>query len=76
MAAKSTSSVGDHVCVIGAGALGLTAIKNLMEQGLKVTAFERNDRLGGNWDVSGKKDQVTALDWTSANLSKQTVRQI
>jgi hypothetical protein len=36
-------------CVIGAGAAGLTAIKNLKEAGIPVVAFEREDDIGGNW---------------------------
>ncbi|KAM4059016.1 flavin-binding monooxygenase-like domain-containing protein [Hirsutella rhossiliensis] len=64
--------VGDRVCVIGAGALGLVAIKNLREQGLKVTAFERNEYFGGLWHVSQDPRQVSALVETVMNTSKET----
>lgn len=74
MVADKTCPVGDRVCVIGAGVLGLVAIKNFKEQGLRVTAFERHERLGGSWDLSQKTDQVTALQMTTANVSKQTVK--
>jgi dimethylaniline monooxygenase (N-oxide forming) len=37
------------VCVIGAGSSGLPAIKALAERGIPVRAFERSDRVGGNW---------------------------
>lgn len=37
------------VCVIGAGAAGLCAIKNSVDQGLKVTAFESTKEFGGTW---------------------------
>jgi dimethylaniline monooxygenase (N-oxide forming) len=65
---------GKSVCVIGTGVLGLVAIKNLKEQGLEVTAFERNDGIGGTWNpASGKPDQVTATELTTSNTSKQVV---
>lgn len=38
-----------RVCVIGAGPSGLAAVKNCLEFGLDVVAFEKNDRVGGNW---------------------------
>lgn len=37
------------VCVIGAGAAGLCAIKNSIEHGLTVTAFELTENIGGTW---------------------------
>ncbi len=36
-------------CVIGAGAGGLTAAKNLLQAGFDVDVFEAGDGLGGNW---------------------------
>jgi len=39
-----------RVCVIGAGPSGLTALKNLREQGLTdLVCFEQSDATGGNW---------------------------
>ena len=40
------------VAVIGAGPLGLLALKNLREDGFNATAFEQRDRLGGLWKHS------------------------
>ena len=40
------------VCVIGAGPLGLLAIKNMKEEGFEVTAFERRSYVGGIWQPS------------------------
>ncbi|KAM0816745.1 putative Flavin-binding monooxygenase-like-domain-containing protein [Seiridium cardinale] len=71
MSFHTRAPVGDQVCVIGTGVLGLVAIKNLIEQGLDVTAFERNGHLGGNWHVSDDTNQVTATAMTTANTSKQ-----
>jgi hypothetical protein len=31
------------------GAIGLVALKNLLEEGFDATAFERNDYVGGLW---------------------------
>jgi dimethylaniline monooxygenase (N-oxide forming) len=66
--------VGRCVCVIGAGALGLVMIKNLLEQGLEVTALECNEYVGGLWHASATPEKVSALAGTRANTSKQTVR--
>ena len=39
-----------RVCVIGAGPSGLTALKNLREQGLAdIVCYEQSDATGGNW---------------------------
>jgi dimethylaniline monooxygenase (N-oxide forming) len=67
------SLTGNHVCVIGAGALGLVATKNLVEQGLKVTTLERNEYVGGLWRASTKSNQVSVLESTKANTSKYIV---
>ncbi|NML34172.1 NAD(P)-binding domain-containing protein [Paraburkholderia sp. G-4-1-8] len=36
-------------CIIGAGAAGITAAKNLHEQGLAFDVIEREDDVGGTW---------------------------
>ena len=38
-----------QVCIIGAGPSGLPAIKNLIEAGISVTAYDYNSDVGGNW---------------------------
>lgn len=43
---------GDHgrrVCVIGAGAAGLEALRVFRDAGHEVVALERTDRVGGHW---------------------------
>lgn len=37
------------VCIIGAGAAGLCAIKNSVDHGLNVNAFELSKNIGGTW---------------------------
>jgi dimethylaniline monooxygenase (N-oxide forming) len=72
--AASYRKPGNHVCVVGAGTFGLNAAKNLLEQGLEVTVFERWQYIGGNWHPSDRTDQTAALDLTTKNTSKQVVR--
>ncbi|RWS27198.1 dimethylaniline monooxygenase [N-oxide-forming] 5-like protein [Leptotrombidium deliense] len=38
-----------EICVIGAGASGLTSIKHCLEEDLKVICYERTENLGGLW---------------------------
>ena len=45
----------DAVCVIGAGASGLTAVKNLREQGFAVDCYERETSVGGAWTWSATR---------------------
>ncbi|MDR1999657.1 MAG: NAD(P)-binding domain-containing protein [Frankiaceae bacterium] len=37
-------------CILGAGAAGLTAAKNLLQQGIDVDVIERETRVGGQWN--------------------------
>ncbi|KAI5461390.1 flavin-binding monooxygenase-like-domain-containing protein [Mariannaea sp. PMI_226] len=67
---SETEQIGSKVCVIGAGAIGLVATKNLLEQGLNVTTFERHEWIGGTWHVSDNGEQTTALDQTKFNTSR------
>jgi len=39
----------ERYCVIGAGASGLTVVKNFVELGIEVECLEREDDVGGNW---------------------------
>ena len=39
-----------NVCVVGAGAAGLTAVKNLREYGFGVDCYERETGVGGAWN--------------------------
>jgi cation diffusion facilitator CzcD-associated flavoprotein CzcO len=50
----------DNVCVIGAGAAGLTAIKNLREYGFGVDCFERDVSVGGAWNWRSPRSPVYA----------------
>ena len=51
---------GDTVCVIGAGASGLAAIKNLREHGFGVDCYERETGVGGAWNWRHDRSPVYA----------------
>lgn len=36
-------------CVVGAGPAGLSAVKNCLQSGFKVVAFEKGNQVGGTW---------------------------
>ncbi|MBN1174599.1 MAG: FAD-dependent oxidoreductase [Micromonosporaceae bacterium] len=52
---------GETVCVIGAGASGLTTIKNLRAQGFAVDCYERETSVGGGWNPrNGRSPALTS----------------
>lgn len=74
MTSSQNQKLGSDVCVVGTGALGLLALKNLREQGLDARALERHEHIGGTWHASQNVEQTTATEYTTANTSKQCVR--
>ncbi|KAH8886379.1 flavin-containing monooxygenase 9 [Thozetella sp. PMI_491] len=58
------------VAVVGAGPVGLAALKCLDEEGFNVTCFEVRDDLGGIWCYSTEKDTTTCLPDTLLNSSR------
>jgi len=48
----------DRTLVIGAGSSGLAAAKNLRERGFAVDVVEREERIGGNWNIDGSASRV------------------
>ncbi len=51
---------GDAVCVIGAGASGLAAVKNFRELGFEVDCFERETGIGGTWNWRHSRSPIYA----------------
>lgn len=51
---------GGTVCVIGAGASGLAAVKNLREYGFGVDCYERETSVGGAWNWRHDRSPVYA----------------
>lgn len=58
--ARSVDDRGDTVCVIGAGASGLLAVKNLVEHGFAVDCYERETGVGGAWNWRHDRSPVAA----------------
>jgi len=58
--AAPVSDRGETVCVIGAGASGLAAIKNLLESGFEVDCYERETGVGGGWNWRHDRSPVYA----------------
>lgn len=63
------------ICVVGAGPSGLTAAKNLLEQGLSnFQVFEKSNRLGGNW-VFDEGNQHSSVYETTHIISSKYLSQ-
>jgi hypothetical protein len=58
------------IAVIGVGPSGITALKNLVDQGLDVKAFDRNDEVGGNWIYSENESHSSVFETTHIISSK------
>jgi cation diffusion facilitator CzcD-associated flavoprotein CzcO len=55
-----TTERAENVCVIGAGAAGLTAVKNLRQAGFGVDCYERETGVGGAWNWRHDRSPVYA----------------
>jgi thioredoxin reductase len=58
------------VCVIGAGPSGITAAKNLLDEGLDVTVFDYGQEVGGNWVFSEQEGHSSVFETTHIISSK------
>ncbi len=58
------------VAVIGAGPSGITALKNLLDQGIDSLAFDRNEDIGGNWIYSENESHSSVFETTHIISSK------
>jgi len=60
-----------RVCIIGAGCSGLTAIKNMVQVGLKnVVCYEQNPWVGGNWKYTAEVGHSSVCSTTHIISSK------
>ncbi len=59
------------VCVIGAGASGITAIKALHERGFEVDCYEKSDSVGGNWVWGNKNGMSSSYRSLHINTSRE-----
>ncbi|MFC3414286.1 flavin-containing monooxygenase [Algoriphagus hitonicola] len=58
------------VAIIGAGPSGITALKNLLDQGIDAIAFDRNQDVGGNWIYSEEESHSSVFETTHIISSK------
>ncbi|PHH84202.1 hypothetical protein CDD83_2324 [Cordyceps sp. RAO-2017] len=59
-----------RIAVVGLGPAGLTALKNLREEGFDAVAFERRDQVGGVWSYSPDTSYTSVIRETVSNISK------
>ena len=62
------------VCVIGAGPSGITAIKNLLDEGIDVQAYDYNHEVGGNW-IYNEQESHSSVFETTHIISSKTLSQ-
>ena len=54
--------MNQKVAVIGVGPSGITALKNLLDQGIDAVAFDRNQDVGGNWIYSEDESHSSVFE--------------
>jgi len=59
-----------RVCIIGAGPSGITAAKNLLDQGMHITVFDYGREVGGNWVFSDEPSHSSVFETTHIISSK------
>lgn len=57
----ATANTTMRAAVIGAGPAGLAMLKNLRQEGLEATAFERLPHIGGNWKFTDDPTATSVL---------------
>ena len=58
------------VCVIGAGPSGITAAKNLKDEGMDVVVFDLGAEVGGNWVFTEEIGHSSVFETTHIISSK------
>ncbi|KAL7951736.1 flavin monooxygenase-like protein [Trichoderma barbatum] len=58
-----------RVAVVGLGAMGIVAVKNLLEEGFDVVGFERSNYVGGLWHFTEDEDTLSIIESTTVNVS-------
>lgn len=59
-----------RICIIGAGPAGITALKNVLDEGLEAVAYDRNNEVGGNWLYSEEITHSSVFETTHIISSK------
>ena len=60
-----------RVCVIGAGPSGITAAKNLLDEGHEVVVYDQGKEVGGNWVFDEATGHSSVFETTHIISSKQ-----
>lgn len=61
-----------RICIIGAGCSGITAIKNMLQVGLRnVVCYEQNPWIGGNWKFTAEVSHSSVCSTTHIISSKK-----
>jgi hypothetical protein len=63
-----------RICVIGAGPSGITAVKNLVDEGLDVVCYDLNKDVGGNW-IYNEEESHSSVFETTHIISSKTLSQ-
>jgi len=58
------------VCIIGAGSSGITAAKNLKENGIAFDCFEKGSNIGGNWRYNNDNGMSSAYRSLHINTNR------
>ncbi|KAF7558843.1 hypothetical protein G7046_g5305 [Stylonectria norvegica] len=64
-----------RVAVIGLGAMGIVAVKNLLEEGFDVTGFERSAYVGGLWHFTEDEETLSVLECIPSFCTAQHVNE-
>lgn len=62
--------MSNKVCVIGAGPSGITAAKNLKDEGLEVVVYDLGSDVGGNWVFTEEVGHSSVFETTHIISSK------
>ncbi len=65
-----SSTTNPRIGVIGGGAAGITAVKELIERGVDVIGFEKGDGIGGLWVYENTSGLSPAYESLHLNTSK------
>jgi cation diffusion facilitator CzcD-associated flavoprotein CzcO len=59
-----------RICVIGAGPSGITAAKNLLDEGMEVVVYDLGSKVGGNWVFNENSGHSSVFETTHIISSK------
>jgi dimethylaniline monooxygenase (N-oxide forming) len=60
-----------RVCLVGAGASGITAARSLQRRGLPFDCFDKGDRVGGIWVMNSASGLASAYRELHINVSRE-----